>query len=229
MLDPVRRLRRVLSLQASPIGRGVSLPAGAVMAAAGIAVAAHELDWLPWKQTWSMPWRALPALGAVALCAVLARGDRGAIGARLSPLPSIGYWVRAVAVLAALFAVILGVAFGVTLAAGIELDRPPPPPTARELYESIVEAPLVEETIYRWALATGVAALGSRWLAVAVSGAAFGYLHVLYGVGAANNVAAGFVFVWMYLRSGSIAVPIAFHALGNLTVAVLNYLAYVVL
>jgi membrane protease YdiL (CAAX protease family) len=61
---------------------------------------------------------------------------------------------------------------------------------------------------------------------VLASGAAFGYIHVLYGVPAANNIAAGFVFAWMYLRSGSIAVPIAFHALGNLTVAVLSYLAY---
>jgi membrane protease YdiL (CAAX protease family) len=195
------------------------------MAAIGLVVAAHDLGWLPRVPRWSAPWQIALALGAVALFAFAVRGDRDAIGARLSPLPSVRYWVRAVLVLAAVFAVIVTAAAAIYLAAGIEVTRQPPPPAA-VLWVSIVEAPLIEETIYRWALATGVAALGSRWLAVLVSGAAFGYIHVLHGVAAANNIAAGFVFAWMYLRSGSIAVPIAFHALGNLAVVVLTYLTH---
>jgi membrane protease YdiL (CAAX protease family) len=224
----VRRLGSALSLRDSPIGRGASLPVGAAMATLGLAAAAFDMGWMPWSAGWTTPWRTLPALGAVALFALLLRGDRDAIGARLSPLPSVRYWVCAVLVLAAIFAAIVAAGLGVYVALG--LDTTPPPPTpAEDLWQPLVEAPLVEETIYRWALATGVAALGSRWLAVLVSGAAFGYLHVVYSVPAPNNLAAGFIFAWMYLRSGSIAVPIAFHALGNLTVAVLNYLAYVVL
>lgn len=224
MLRPVRRLLRALSLRDSPIGRGVSRPLGAAMAAIGLAVAAHDMGWLPRVPRWSAPWQIAPALGAVALFASAVRGDRDAIGARLSPLPSVRYWVRAVLVLAAVFAVIVTAAAAIYVAAGVEVTGPPTP--AADLWAPIVEAPLIEEAIYRWALATGIAALGSRWLAVLGSGAAFGYIHVLHGVAAANNIAAGFVFAWMYLRSGSIAVPIAFHALGNLAVVVLTYLAH---
>ena len=65
------------------------------------------------------------------------------------------------------------------------------------LRKMLIEAPLVEELIYRWALVTALAAVGLRWTAVVISGAAFGYLHVRYGVAAPNNVAAGFVFAWM--------------------------------
>ncbi len=227
MLRPMRRLWRALSLRDSPIGRGVPLPVGIAMAAIGVTVTAYDMGWLPWEQRWFAPWRIAPALGAVALFAFAVRGDRDAIGARLSALPSVRYWVRAVLVLAAIFAVIVAAAAAIYIAAGVDATPPPPTPVA-DLWMPVVEAPLVEEAIYRWALVTGVAALGSRWLAVVVSGAAFGYVHVLYGVPAANNIAAGFVFAWMYLRSGSIAVPMAFHALGNLAVAALSYLSYLV-
>lgn len=224
---PMRRLREALSLRDSPIGRGASLPVAAAMAAAGLAATAIDMVMLV---EWRGPnlVRALPALAAVGLFALLLRGDRDALGARLAPRPSVRYWLRAILVLAALFAAILGVAFGIQLARGIELPPPLPPPTAAHRWASLVEAPLGEETVYRWALVTGVAALGPRWPAVLVSGLAFGISHTFHDVHAANNIAAGFVFAWMYLRSGSIAVPIAFHALGNLSVEAINaaYRAY---
>jgi len=62
-----------------------------------------------------------------------------------------------------------------------------------------------------------VALLGPRGTIVA-SGLLFGALHVLYGNPGPDNLLAGFLLAWTYLRSGSILVPFALHALGNLGV-----------
>jgi membrane protease YdiL (CAAX protease family) len=129
----------------------------------------------------------------------------------------------------AVFAVIVGAAFAIHVAQHGMIwppDRPAPDVDAAYLRGSLIEAPLVEELIYRWALVTALAAAGLRWTAVVISGALFGYLHVRYGVAAPNNVAAGFVFAWMYLRSGHIGLPVVFHSVGNLAVAALNVAAY---
>jgi membrane protease YdiL (CAAX protease family) len=43
----------------------------------------------------------------------------------------------------------------------------------------------------------------------------FAWLHQLYGHLSPDNALAGLLLTWAYLRSGSLAVPIAPHALGN--------------
>ena len=52
----------------------------------------------------------------------------------------------------------------------------------------------------------------------AASGLLFGGLHVLYGNPGPDNLVAGFFLAWAILKSGSILVPLALHALGNLCV-----------
>lgn len=61
-----------------------------------------------------------------------------------------------------------------------------------------------------------------RWPTVIVSGAIFGLIHIVNGVAGPDNVVAGYFFAWAFLRSGSIALPTAMHAGGNLVVALLQ-------
>jgi membrane protease YdiL (CAAX protease family) len=85
-----------------------------------------------------------------------------------------------------------------------------------------VVAPLVEETTYRLVLFMPLAVLLGPWKAIAVSGLAFGGLHVVYGIPSPENLVGGFFLAWAYLRSESIAVPLLMHSLGNLCVLVLQ-------
>lgn len=62
-----------------------------------------------------------------------------------------------------------------------------------------------------------------------ISSVAFGYLHVVYGAAAPNNLLAGFAFGWCYLKSGNIVTPVAFHFLGNAAVHVANVATYAAL
>jgi membrane protease YdiL (CAAX protease family) len=191
------------------------------MASAALAVALY--DAFGEVDHWAWGARLWPAGAALALCFAGVHGRLDAIGLRVRPLPSAGYWLRAVVWLAVLFGAILAVWFAVL----VVLDEPLASQrvhTLADVWDTCVYAPIVEETIYRWALVTGLVALVPRWAAVLVSGLVFAYIHK--DVAAANNLSAGFVFAWMYLRSSSIAMPIAFHALGNLSVIVANTIMF---
>jgi membrane protease YdiL (CAAX protease family) len=77
-------------------------------------------------------------------------------------------------------------------------------------------APIVEETVFRLLLTAALLpTLGERWTIVA-SGAAFAIVHILRGNPGPDNLIAGFMLEWAFLRSGTILVPLAFHAGGNL-------------
>jgi len=83
------------------------------------------------------------------------------------------------------------------------------------VFWSCVHYPLLEETLYRLVLLVPlVALLGCRW-AIVISGAVFAALHFAYGNPAPDNFVAGYLLAWAYLKSGSIVIPIAWHALGN--------------
>jgi len=83
-------------------------------------------------------------------------------------------------------------------------------------YWMCVYAPITEEAIYRFALCTSMAALMGPRAAIVISGVMFAASHVLGGNVGPDNQIAGFVLAWAFLKSGSLAVPLAFHALGNL-------------
>lgn len=224
------RIRSALSLRETPIGGVVPTWGGAVCASAAVAVAVVDLGLTPWFIDYDDVWpRVAPALAAMVLLAVAIR-DASGLGLRLVPLPSSRFWLRATIGIGLLFIVIVGVAMGIYVGLhGMAWPANVPEPTWGRIPRSCGHFPVVEELIYRWVLVTGLAALGLRWTAVLISGLAFGYLHVRYHVAAANNVAAGFVFAWMYLRSGAIAMPVIFHALGNLLVIAANVVGYRIL
>ena len=194
------------------------------MAVLAIAITTYDLELLPWEPNYSYDWKRIaPALVTVIIFAVCARGRGGAIGLRLRPLPSGGFWIRATVGTTLLFAVIIGITFAIyAVRHGITWPADVAPPSTRNIGNAVIGAPVVEEAIYRWALVTGLVALVPRWAAVLLSGVAFGYLHFVYNGAAPNNVIAGFVFAWIYLKSGHIGMPIAFHALGNGAVIAIN-------
>ncbi len=192
-----------------------------------VLVIARDLQLLGRFDYWNTAVRIGPAAATICLFVVLARDDVAAVGARFTPLPSWRFWLRVVIAVAAIFALLVVVTSIVVLA----LHQPiplRPPHTYLDVWLPVVDAPFLEETIYRWVLVTALAAFGARWTAVAISGAVFAYLHFVYGSAGPDNFIGGYFFAWMYLRSGSILMPIGFHALGNGSLLVLNLLGSLV-
>lgn len=220
----LRRLRRALSLTDSPIGRDLARPTAIAMCVLALVVVAHDLQLLGRFSYWGGR-RDVAAAAAVAVFVYLARRDLDAIGVRLRPLPSLRFWVFATLGLALVMALLIVGSIAVYLA----LDKPltpAPPPSFELVWSSVVDAPVVEESIYRWLFVTGLVAVAPRWAAVVASGAVFAYLHFVYDNPGPDNFIGGYLFAWMYLRSGSILVPMAYHALANGTLIVINVIAY---
>ncbi len=220
-------MRRALSLADSPIGVGLSRPVAIAMAVIATLVVAHDLKLLGDFAYWSAR-REIPPSIALVIFVYLARNDLDAIGVRVRPLPSFRFWLGAMVVLALIMTLLIAGSIVVFLA----LDKSITPtalPTYQGVWSMVVDAPMVEESIYRWLFVTGIVAVAPRWAGVVLSGAVFAYLHFVYNNPGPDNFIGGYFFAWMYLRSGSILVPIAFHALGNATLLLLNVVAYYVL
>ena len=167
--------------------------------------------------------RALLPLIAIAIYLVLARDDLGSLGLRLRPIQGLFYWIKATVVIGAIIGSFILVAVAILKLIGRDLPiYPLDPADAWPIFVHMcVVAPLVEEATYRLALCTGAVGPLKPWGAIALSGVAFGALHVLYGNPGPDNLVAGFFLAWAYLKSGSILVPIALHSLGNLCVLTL--------
>jgi uncharacterized protein len=169
--------------------------------------------------------RLLVSVPAAVALFWLGRFDPGSLGLTLRPRPGWGYWLRVT--------LWLGAAMGLLLAAYCavfpkELEQWRHLGTAaaadpwRQVKHSCVMAPVVEELPYRVLLCSPlVVILRERWT-IALSGAIFAALHFLYGTASPENFVAGYVLAWAYLASGSVAVPVGLHALGNLATILSN-------
>jgi membrane protease YdiL (CAAX protease family) len=115
---------------------------------------------------------------------------------------------------------------GLTLWLGGSLDAAPDPisfsPRALggELLQSVLLPPVFEEIAFRLLLCAALVPVVGRWPAVLLSSAVFGLAH--YNNPGPTNLIAGLAFGWAFLVSESVLVPIAWHALGNLFVLLLN-------
>lgn len=77
-------------------------------------------------------------------------------------------------------------------------------------------APLLESIVYQALVIDAlVTRLRSGWL-VLTSGLAFVAAHCVSGTLGPENVAAGFVLAWVYLRTRSVLLVVALHSGGNL-------------
>jgi uncharacterized protein len=150
--------------------------------------------------------------------------DRAAFGLRFTPVQGWVYWIKTTVWLGLTMGAILGpfavIVFGI-------LRYPMPESCHYVTHESqvlplfvgmCVAAPLLEEPIFRLAICPPVTASLGPIAAIAISGTTFGGLHILGGTLGPDNLIAGFVLAWAFLKSGSLTVPIALHSLGNLFV-----------
>ena len=157
--------------------------------------------------------------------------DGTAFGFRFTPIQGWVYWIRMTAWLGLIMGTILSV-FAV-IVFGI-LRCPLPESGHYVTHESqvlplfvgmCVTAPLLEEAIYRLTLCPPVSVVLGPKAAIATSGIVFAGLHVLYGNPSPDNMIAGFILGWAFVKSGTIMVPIVLHSLGNLCVLA-YYTAY---
>lgn len=165
-----------------------------------------------------LSWFALLSLGT------LARWDRPSLGLRMTPVQGWRYWIKATALIGCVAVVFIAGACGVFYLLGKDLLGPGYPWQASMVISWLVsgclEAPLYEETIYRFALCVGFVAMMGRWPTIVLSGLVFAWLHFLYGNPGPDNFIAGYILAWAFIRSESLAVPIILHALGNLVVLI---------
>jgi membrane protease YdiL (CAAX protease family) len=202
------------------IGRGlvgVHAPAAVLIGLLAVAVD----FWLVWLWRWPESFDGRWAVALIALAAHLwlSDGDLPTVGLKA---PSGGWrrWSQLVVLIGLAALPCIGALTVFWAAAGWRSPIRPlaPAEVGPAFLEMCVFAPLLEEAIYRVALCVPLAAAaGPKW-AIAVSGVAFGLLHVAYGNPAPENLLGGFFLAWAYLRSGTVCAPILLHAAGNLLV-----------
>jgi len=177
------------------------------------------------------PSRALLALTAAVALTELTPVRERTLPSAFAPVPSWSCWVWAAFLLAAALFVVVLVTYLALRLVGIHVpyEATPLDGIPEALHRMCLDAPLVEEVIYRLALVGAVVSLAGPGWAIVTSGVLFAQLHWVYGNPSPENQVGGFILAWMYLRSGTLAVPVLFHAGGNLGALALQVLAYYVL
>lgn len=205
----------------TPIGNRLSTPrrrAAALLVAAVVIASDFVFVWLG-DHSYSGPRLILPII-ALSIYGILARGDLASLGFGVRPVQGYRYWAAATLVIGVVVGLISLSVGAVYVAAGVAIPilGVPLPLVPLFLIRMCVVAPLVEELIYRSVLCTSTTPSLKPKLSIAVSGASFAFLHVLYGNPGPDNIAAGFFLAWAYLKSGTILTPVFLHSLGNLCV-----------
>jgi CAAX protease family protein len=203
------------------IGQRLSSSPGRLAAASAIAtlVVAADLALVLWgRYSVSTEGRGVLAVLALAANVRLVQGDLTSLGLRLTPLQGWWYWVWVSSLIGLAVAACILVGLGIWLWSGHELlvYTTAPDDLGASFLHMCVFAPVVEETIYRLAVCIPLAVLLGPWMAIAVSGLAFGGLHMAYGNPSPENLVGGFFLAWAYLKSESIVVPMLMHGFGNL-------------
>jgi membrane protease YdiL (CAAX protease family) len=151
--------------------------------------------------------------------------ERGDFGFRLAPLQGWMHWVRVAAILIAVLFVVFLIA-GIVLAA---LGSNLPEPRLSNSYQILplfiwmcFSCPFLEEVIYRLVFCPPCAALVGARFCVLLNGSVFAVLHFLYGNPHLENLVGGFILSWAFLKSGTLIIPIVFHAGGNFLAFLVN-------
>jgi uncharacterized protein len=172
-----------------------------------------------WLSQWISPEVFVPVVALLILMLVLCLegGTAPALGLKLRPAQGWAYWVRLACWFGLAIIAITLVAVGLLWAAGrsVPIPRRSPAHFAARLFGYCIFAPVVEELVYRAFLTHALAEKMSDRGLIATSGVVFGLVHVLYGNPAPDNLVAGFLLQWSFLKSGTILVPMAMHCAGN--------------
>jgi membrane protease YdiL (CAAX protease family) len=166
--------------------------------------------------------RLVLAMVILPLYLLLASGDRYSLGFRLTPIQPLSHWIRLILIIG--FAMLIPIsAFWLTATfLNWELTIPQTSPEQAGLFflYGCVLAPFFEEVIYRLVLCFPTTTTLGTLGAILFSGIVFASIHFLYGNPGPDNFFAGYIFAWIYLKSGSIMVPILVHSLGNFVVLI---------
>jgi membrane protease YdiL (CAAX protease family) len=172
----------------------------------------------PVSYGWMFGWA-----GASAGLLSRARGFRAEqLGWSRAPRPSLGFWILASGTALLLLTALLWLA-ALVAPHGFDplgLCAPGPYPSQPDAARRFLVAglhPVFEEILFRFVLCGALLGRLSPAGNVSVSGVSFALMHFLFGVASLDNAVAGFILAWAFLRSSSIAVPIALHSLGNAT------------
>lgn len=159
-----------------------------------------------------------PALLALTgLVAVLCLGDGNVtkLGLRIAPIQGWLYWFRLALWFGLFIAVVLAIYAVVwhTFRWTIPIYRTRP--SLQSLVFMCVMAPVSEEVLFRALLTLAILPTCGQRGTIAVSGIIFAAVHLLGGRASPENLIAGFLLAWAFLKSGTILVPIAMHSGGN--------------
>ncbi len=207
----------------TPIGKAIPETAWkrGVMAAAAMAIVALDL-FLTWKGQYMTPYRLGLLMAALALYGNFTQWHSPSLGLVLRPAQGFRYWLLAALGIGVLMLAIIAVSLPILAAFGkhISLGARSPSESLRWFYFTCINAPILEEVVYRFILCVPLVAILGGWPTIVLSTIAFASLHFVAGVASPDNVVAGLFLSWAFLKSGSLAVPITLHALGNMSILV---------
>lgn len=191
-------------------------------AAARLIALATVLQFMTAHRLWQLPFpnwmpETYALFGLVAVL-VLSGGDARGLGLCLQPARGWWHWCRIGLWLGAAIGFALLAWMGFVYAAGITLPVPriEPPQRWPTFVYMCIYAPLLEELLFRSLLIFAVRpTLGDRG-AIVTSGVLFAAMHVIGGNASPENQIAGFVFAWAFVQSGTVVVPLSWHAIGNM-------------
>ena len=207
---------------AESTNRGIPLVAPvrrAVMTLSAVILVLADY-WLVFTKTPRLLPLAVISIGVLAVIYLVSGRKAVSLGLTLKPVRGYSYWVRAALAIGlgvAAFATISSILLGLV---GVRLPPIAVPPGL--LWQMFVTTclltPVIEEVAYRLILCNAAEGILGTWGTIALSGVAFAALHVFSANIGPDNLIAGLVLAWAFLRSRSIVIPIAMHALGNLAV-----------
>lgn len=209
-----------IELRRSPGRMVVAAAVGATVVAADMVMASRGA-----VTFWT---RAAMSCGAAIVYGRLSGWRWHSLGLAARPEQGWGYWTKLTAkvggVVALLFGAVVSAAWASTQVPDVQTSRwsgmafAAPSDFWPWIRHACLPTPIAEEGIYRLVLCVPFAALIGRKGTIVVSGCVFAALHVVYGNPGIDNAVAGFLLGWVFLKSRSLLVPIAWHSLGNLLV-----------
>jgi len=193
-----------------------------------LAVIAVSIDMWPAAQAYLYLPQGTTAALVLLVFVLPGKVSRESLGLRLKPIQPLGYWVRVTIVIAGIMLVfILACAAAAwILKWEIPVRKTPPHWIGMALLHMCLIPPLFEELVFRLGICVPATALVGPTGAIVLSGAAFAAMHFIYGGAGPDNFVAGYILAWAFLKSGSILVPMALHALGNSVALAVHVLAW---
>jgi membrane protease YdiL (CAAX protease family) len=166
---------------------------------------------------WRYAWWVMCLGAGVCLLARARHWRLPALGLVLRIEPSVAFWLRVSAWMTGVVALGFAIAILFTRAGADPFGfcGPGTPVSAHEVYGSVIRAPIVEEIAFRLLLCGPLVGRLSTPANVAVNGLTFALVHVVAGGIGPDSVLGGFLLAWAFLRSGTLAVPLLMHAVGN--------------